>query len=310
MVMLAGIVSLLTGCAVASPTQPAATLEIAPPQNPYQAITSTPIQPSPTLPNPTEIAILPTATPLIHTVQPGDTLFGLALQYGITVDDLVMVNPGVDTSILSIGMELKVPASAGEDLAVPTPTPYPSSLGDPICYQTNAGGIWCLVEISNDQGLVLENLAVAFNIYDGNHQLHSSYSAITPLDYLFPDQELPAAVFIEDELPEPYQVSAVLLTSLPSALESPQSRITGQQYLYSQDNLIAEISGTVEITDDGADPKEIWVVAVGYNQGIPVGLRKWISPADQEISQYTPFELVLYSLGPPIDRIQITSELH
>ena len=56
----------------------------------------------------------PTATPtppgITHIVVQGDTLSGIAEQYGTTVDAILRANPGI-TENLEIGAELRIPAA-------------------------------------------------------------------------------------------------------------------------------------------------------------------------------------------------------
>lgn len=47
----------------------------------------------------------------IHTVEQGETLYGLAKRYGVTVDELISANPGSDKGI-QIGQKLNIPASS------------------------------------------------------------------------------------------------------------------------------------------------------------------------------------------------------
>ena len=53
---------------------------------------------------------IPLVNHYIHTVRSGDTLFALALHYGITVDQILASNPGVDAKYLGIGRRLLIPA--------------------------------------------------------------------------------------------------------------------------------------------------------------------------------------------------------
>jgi len=89
--------------------------------------TNTPPPPPPTAtagPSPTPRA---TATPrpdgaTVHIVESGDTLFGIALEYGVTVDQIRELNVGsIEGDIISIGQELVIsmPTQA------PTPLPPP-----------------------------------------------------------------------------------------------------------------------------------------------------------------------------------------
>ncbi len=300
----------ISGCGGKSSLAPISTLTIAPPQNPYQSKSSTPAAPSATISIPNEQPLLPTATPFKHSIQSGDTLYGIALQYNISLDRLVSANPGLNTSILAIGTELVIPFSENDDLIAPTPTPYPIPVTDPLCYPSKTGGGWCILMVENNQDIVLENITVAINIYDSSRTLVNSFAAIPPLNYIFPDQSYPLAVYIDTKLPESFQASSVLLTSLPSGDINQLTEITQQFFHYREDNKIAGISGSVKTTDTNPKEKQIWIAAVAFSEGFPVGIRKWISSGDLVTNQDVPFEFVLYSLGPPIDKIQLYSELH
>lgn len=59
-----------------------------------------------------------------HIVERGDTFYGLARKYGITVAELQAANPGIDPNRLSIGQVLKLP---GASPAPPNPASSPLS---------------------------------------------------------------------------------------------------------------------------------------------------------------------------------------
>ena len=308
-VLLVGIL-LLSGCSAGSTPAPLSTLTIAPPNNPYQSKSSTPDIPTATIPVPTEQLLIPTATPFKHAVQPGDTLFGIALQYNISLDKLVTANPGIDTSILSIGTELVIPFSAEDNLAVPTPTPYPIPLSEPYCYPTRDEGLWCYTMVENDQKIALENISAAYNLYSTDHKLLKSVIAIPPLNILLPGQSIPLTAFIPKTLPDQGQITAILLTSLRSEQTEPLTDITDYSIQYSQENRIARISGVFEILDADSEADQVWIAAIAFKEGIPVGVRKWVSAVELTPGTPYPFEIHLYSLGPRIDQVQLFSELH
>ncbi|MEX2247000.1 MAG: LysM peptidoglycan-binding domain-containing protein [Dehalococcoidia bacterium] len=95
---------------------------------------SVPVAVTPTLessePEPTEVPDTPVPEPTntpsslgqTYTVKEGDIPETIAQQFGITVEDLLAANPGVDPRALSIGQVLIIPTSAGE----PAPTAVPS----------------------------------------------------------------------------------------------------------------------------------------------------------------------------------------
>jgi len=232
------------------------------------------------------------------------------LKYDISLDRLVSANPGMDTSILTVGDQLNIPFDSDEDLSIPTPTPYPVLVNTPTCLLTNDGGMWCFSDIYNNQGLSLENISTALNLYNDENKLIQSYIAIPPLNYLFPGQTIPVSVFIPPPLPEGYQVSGILITSLPSERDKALTEILDLWIQYNDDKTIAEITGSVRVKEITTADNQIWVAAVAYSDGNPVGIRKWISAGELQPGENFVFEMILYSLGPPIEKIQLFSELH
>ena len=57
--------------------------------------------------------------PLAYQVQPGDTLSAIAARYGITVENILALNPGVEPEALQVGNVLRIPSGT----LTPTPTP-------------------------------------------------------------------------------------------------------------------------------------------------------------------------------------------
>lgn len=90
--------------ATPSPTVPAATL------SPTVAAAT----PSPTVPAPTPSPTVPTPTPpsevITYTVQAGDTLSGIAAEFGVTVDAIAEANDIEDPSLIRVGQVLVIPS--------------------------------------------------------------------------------------------------------------------------------------------------------------------------------------------------------
>ena len=86
--------------------------------------------PTPGLPQPTSAipaAPAATSTPrpdgaVIHVVKPGDTLLGIAIQYGIELEELQRLNAGTlgPNNLIIVGQELVI---SGTAISLPTPTP-------------------------------------------------------------------------------------------------------------------------------------------------------------------------------------------
>ena len=73
---------------------------------PYATVTSTPTPVPLQSPTPT---LTPTPETDIYVVVPGDTLGGIAAQFGIPVQQLMTLNGLGSGDILSVGQELRVP---------------------------------------------------------------------------------------------------------------------------------------------------------------------------------------------------------
>lgn len=86
---------------------------------PSPSPTNTPL---PTLPPPT-----PAPGPLLHTVQPGETLASIAALYGVPLADLIAVNKIPDPNLIRVGQVLVIPGR----WVTPTPAP-PAPTAGPV----------------------------------------------------------------------------------------------------------------------------------------------------------------------------------
>ena len=93
---------------------------------------------------------VPATGSFIHRVEPGDTLFGLAMHYGVTVADIMALNRLASADALAIGQDLRIPTTgapspAAEAPAPPppaeTPTPEVSAAAIPTLPPASIGGL-------------------------------------------------------------------------------------------------------------------------------------------------------------------------
>ncbi len=70
---------------------------------------------------------LPTWTPVVYTVQPGDSLSGIALRFDVPLADLAAANGIDDPNVIRAGQRLVIPGPTREPTATvpPTATPTP-----------------------------------------------------------------------------------------------------------------------------------------------------------------------------------------
>jgi LysM repeat protein len=72
----------------------------------------------------TTVYVTTTIVYLKHTVQPGESLFAIAAQYGVSVDELIAINEIANADYIQAGQTLLVPS----DGSTPTPTVAPGGV--------------------------------------------------------------------------------------------------------------------------------------------------------------------------------------
>jgi len=125
--LAAGLVLLLLGRQMEVPADET-------PSPPPTGVASAAPSPSPS-PQPS-----PFAGPFLYTVQPGDTLVGIAAEFGVSLEELIAANGVSDPDMLSVGEVLVIPGRTAAvtvpaDLPTPapaTPLPTPTSTGPPL----------------------------------------------------------------------------------------------------------------------------------------------------------------------------------
>jgi hypothetical protein len=237
-------------------------------------------------------------------------LIAIALQYNITLDDLLAANPGINSNQLSIGTEIIIPGDNGGGPGLPTPTPLPGQLSDPDCFRSGTGSLTCFFTAENtlDQGM--ENISVLANLHLPEGELFWSEVVIPPLDRIPPQSSLPLSLQVPAPVPDGVQLFLSLLTALPAGDPLPAPETTIEQIVYRQNRRAAQITGLISLPSGDYDPGSVWLAAAGYHDQKPVGLRKWISSAPAEPGDQIPFTVTVYSPGPSIEEVRIFTELH
>ncbi|MCJ7548967.1 MAG: FxLYD domain-containing protein [Anaerolineae bacterium] len=242
----------------------------------------TPIPPTPTF------TPSPAPTPIIHMVESGDTLFGVALDYSVTVDGLLSYNGLDENDYLSIGQALIIPVEEEEvtgdggvmqvpvgNAILPTPTPLPLSTAGVALYDTPVGGMWCMGVVLNTTGGPVTNLQVRVTLtaLDGTPLV--STRVLAAADYLLPEARAPFSVLFRNppsgvadvtvELVRGEMLSPITESFVPLQVVVVEGSISGPQY---------RVRGT--LLNDGAQTvTRVSVVATIYNEdGNVVGYRQ------------------------------------
>jgi len=251
----------------------------------------TPVPPTPTF------TPSPTPTPVIHIVASGDTLFGVALEYGVTVDSLVRYNGLDENDYLSIGQSLIIPleeealddgdvvqAPVGSAI-LPTPTPLPLDTAGIALYETPVGGLWCMGEVINTTGGPVTNLQVEVTLTSPDGKALAHARVLAAADYLPSEGRAPFSVLFREppngvtdvvvRLVRGEPVSPITASFVPLTVTDVDGAVSGPQY---------RVRGTLG-NDAGQALSRISVVATIYNEaGNVVGYRQLAMGDDVSLS--------------------------
>jgi LysM repeat protein len=275
----------------------------------------------------------PTATPFLHKLTDSDTMLGLAIRYGITLDELMAANPGVDPHYLTVGKFLVIPIKGATATVVPTPTPVPLILGEPRCYPTGEGGAWCTLLVRNEQTEAVEDLSVWIGLYSPEGKLLTSQTAMPPLNILPSGGAIPLMIYFQPMIPAQAIPRVELLTAIavpPDDTRYITATVQLQNTNLDSSGLQATVKGQVVLPKDSPKAKVLWLVVVAYDKdGNAVGVRKWeadnpceglqppgtpmqtpgvTTPGPTGGCGAVPFEVSVFSLGPGIERVEVLVE--
>jgi LysM repeat protein len=298
------------GCSASISTgAPAATDTLRPYASPTGTSTLTPV-PEASAPQETP---RPTSTPFTHIVQKDETLLFIAAEYGISLDTLLAANPGINPRLLGIGQQLTIPGPEGGPLIpeLPTTTPIPVQVSDASCYPSLTGGLTCLASVSNPGDEAIEGVVVRFSLSPRDGGTPVSVDSYTPLNLLLPGQALPVSASFSipsDGFPG---VLTKVLSALPAAQTTNRYADVSLDETSTQssgDKTSWTLAGEARINvPEGAEVRRLAILAMGFDaSGRIVGFAE--AEPDNPSDASVPFELRLFSLGPPIARVQVVAE--
>lgn len=248
-------------------------------------------------------------------------MLGVALRYGISLEDLLAANPEVDPRFLSVDAVLIIPQQQESPEEIPTPTPPAVELAGPVCYQTLEANAWCFLLVDNDQSYALENISAWIGIYTPEGDIVAGKVAITPLNWLPAGRAMPIVVSFPSPLPPDLTVTSERFSALIMSGESDRyldAQVEVDKIEVSADGLLASIRGNLGLPDESPAAQLLWLLGVAYDsQGNVIGVRRWEAEASGsqnepaailEAGENLPFSFEVYSLGPQIERVDVLVE--
>jgi LysM repeat protein len=246
----------------------------------------------------------------MYTVVQNDTMIAIASRFGITLDELQVANPEVSPNYLSVGTQLVIPLKFDDEEPAAEQL-LPIEEGEIECFQIRSGGVWCYWLVGNTLEQPVENISAVIRLYDGLGQLVISKAAVPLLNILEPGAQTPITVFFEPPVPS-WQLAQGQLQTVVAANQFSERYISGSfegmNISISQDDLQADISGTLRLTTEQL-PEYVWVLAVAYDsENAVVGVRRWEASEDQLTDNTPTFAFQVFTLGRPIDHVDMLFE--
>jgi LysM repeat protein len=260
----------------------------------------------------------PTPTPVVYRVKKGDTLLGIALQNGLTLEELQAANPEVDPNLLSVDTALVLPPPQATSTPGPAPTPGPEpvEIGEPRCYAQGDGARWCFAAAYNPSLQPVENVTAWLYLYMARTGPLTGTETTLPLNLLPPGRRLPLAAWFSptDALPgeETMYAAAELRSAL--AVEPAAGRYLGTTIQVARQEITsdgwqASVRGWISLQDDRVPAGTVSLAAVAYTKaGEIAGVRAWHAGGGIAPGGSLRFDVTVYSAGPPIARVEVLAE--
>jgi LysM repeat protein len=313
------LIFILAGCAPAAPLEvpsPSPTRDATLRPYPTSTHSATPLPTDYVTPTPSP-TVTPTMTPVYYEVLEGDDFYSIGWRFNVSPQQIMTANPTVNPRAMSVGTSLLIPITPAPNPTAtplveltPTATPFFADIQPPDCYPDPLGGLWCFVLITNNSSESVENVAGVVTIRFGEEVRRES--AIMPLNLLPAGSALPLIAYFQPPLPEDYTITArvdFLLPVMPDDQRYLSVSIEDQTLELSADGRLAMVSGAVSLPAGQPEARYAWVNATAFDaNGHVVAVRRWDGPEPLSGGTELPFTLYLYSLGGPIDRVDLMVE--
>jgi LysM repeat protein len=133
----------------------------------------------------------------------------------------------------------------------------------------------------------------------------------TPTSTAAPGYSPPTISLPADLLPF-VSAQAQLLSALGVAADDPRylkAEVQLSQQTIDPGGSQARLQGQVKLPAGSQPANTVWVLAVAYGEsGEVVGFRKWEAPTKLAPGASLPFDITVYSLGPPIQKLDVLVE--
>ncbi len=252
----------------------------------------------------------PTATPIVYLVEEGDTLIGIAVRHGISLEAIQLANPDLRPDLLQIGQQVIIPHDPDQPVLalgfLPSPTPLPLPLSGFGLYETPTGGVWALGEVLNETDSPIVNARINLALFGSGGTPLGTMDAWAALDIIPPGRSAPFG-FLFPSIPA--QPATHRLTLETAELYTNQNSWYPDLVVSTHEGgpagAVYRVTGTVANT--GMEPAEkVTVVVTLYNPEQRVtGFRVLTLTDPLPPAGSAPFDMQLSPAGPDTDHYAV-----
>ncbi|MGH2537305.1 MAG: LysM peptidoglycan-binding domain-containing protein [Candidatus Promineifilaceae bacterium] len=267
---------------------------LAPTPGPIAELTATP------LPSPTPG---PTATPAVYAIQPGDTLYGVADANGISLEQLLALNPDVQPGeIVLIGQNIVIPPRPTAAPAGALAAALPTSLAvvDVRLVETVSGALWALGEVENQGETAAEAGQVEVLLLDQDEEVQATATTWSAPAYLGPGMRGPFGLQFS-QAPEGAlrPVARVVKGGAPAYLDGRLFALQITSAVLSLEGELVRVKAELANSAPGAGQGILLVITLYDGQGRVVGFREQQIEASLQPSETLGVEAEMAPLGGP-----------
>lgn len=253
----------------------------------------------------------PSPTPFVHIVKKDDTLLGIALLYGVSLEELLAANPEINPRILSIDQAILIPSVEGDVPGglIPTATPIPLQFSPVLCYPSSGRSTWCFTSVLNESEDWLEGISAIITIFNSEGEQIGARPAFAPLNLLPPGRSMPLGVVFS----QPVEL-AVATTNTSFFTQSVEERYLSIDLDWEIEEALSETvwQGIISLGNPAENERpgdRVNILITAFDSGDNVvGYRKLEWSQGIQVGETVELEFEVFSLGPEIARLEILAE--
>jgi LysM repeat protein len=268
--------------------------------------------PAPYTPEPTPTSTV-TPTPIVHTIQSGESLLTIAGRYGVSVAAMQDANGILDPRLLQVGQQLIVPGPEEEEEAVnttPTATPLPLLVENVYFSESSIGGLWVLGEVRNDNATALEQVRVAVTLLDEQDQEIGQAESLVALDLVESGGRAPFAILFGSAPGRFDRYRAAAVSAVPAYIGS-YYRDLEVRNIVAEGERYASYTVTGSVYNFGPEEAvDVRVVLTAYDPLNRVIAMREVEPEHNvvPVGGETTFTAMLAPIGGPVERVEAVAQ--